>query len=62
MKNYNFVQISQIVDGTELNTSHDFHDFKDFNKLPNKKIYHCFIVKMNKFRLRKTCKYFNTIF
>ena len=31
-----FLQISQIVDGTELDTSQDFHDFKDFNKFPIK--------------------------
>ena len=35
----NFPQFSQIVGGTELNTSHDLYNFKDFNKLPRNKKY-----------------------
>lgn len=30
----NFVQTSQIVDGTELKTCFDYYDFEDFNKIP----------------------------
>ena len=35
----NFPQFSQIVGGTELKTSHDLYNFKDFNKLPSNKKY-----------------------